>query len=82
MASQPKTTLPLVEYSVAAHRSGLGILTLGYLPAIPSSRLTEDEARKSIKYIDLAVTEQACGQLAALLSELRQKLVEAKRARH
>ena len=73
--------LPLVEYSVAAHRSGLGILRLGYLPAVPGPGLSEEEARKSISYVDLTLTEQVCAELGPLISELGQRLVDAKRRR-
>jgi hypothetical protein len=82
MSSRTDTVLPLVEYSVAAYRSGLGKVTLGYLPAVPGQNMSEDEARKSIIYINLTVTEQACDQLAALLSELSKQLADAKRRRN
>jgi hypothetical protein len=82
MPSQPKTTLPLVEYSAEAYRSGLGMITLGYLPAVPGARLSEEEARKSIIYISLTVTEQTCDQLATLLIQLREQLAAAKRRRN
>ena len=71
--------LPLVECSVAAYRSGLGVLTLGYLPAVPGPHVAEDEARNSITYVDLTVTEQTCDQLASLLTELREQLAATKR---
>ncbi len=79
MSEHPEAILPLVEYSVAAHRSGLGVVTLGYLPGVPGPTLSEDQARRSITYINLTVTEQSCAQLAALLTQLRGKLAEAKR---
>ena len=74
--------LPLVEYTVAAHRNGLGLVSLGYLPAVPGEALSEEEARKAISYIHLTVTERTCDQLALLLSELRTHLADAKGARN
>jgi hypothetical protein len=79
--TQPVKMLPLVEYSVAAHRSGLGILRLGYLPAVPGPGLSEDEAKKSISYVDVTLTEQTCAVLGPLISELGQRLADAKRRR-
>ena len=78
MATQTQTMLPLVEFEVAVHRSGLGVLRLGYLPAVPGPNLSEDEARKSIRYIDLAVTKHACDELVALLTALKQQFANSK----
>ncbi len=79
MLGQRKTALPLVEYSVGAHRNGLGRLTLGYLPGVPGPGLSEEQARKSLRYIQLAITEQGCAELATLLTQLREHLADAKR---
>ena len=82
MATQPQPILPLVEYEVAVHRSGLGVLRLGYLPSVPRPNLSEDEARKSIRYIDLAVTKYACDELMALLIALNRQLANSKAGQH
>ena len=82
MPSQSKTVLPLVEYCVEATHSGLGVVSLGYLPGLPPAGLSEEEARKAISYTHFTVTERACDQLAALLTELRARLADAKRARN
>jgi hypothetical protein len=82
MRSESNTVLPLVEYCVEANRSGLGVVSLGYLPGLPPAGLSEAEARKAISFTHFAVTEQACDQLVALLTELRARLADAKSARN
>ncbi len=81
MPYQTGTMLPLVESAAAVHRGGFGVLRLGYLPSVPTPHVSEDEVRKSITFIDLTVTEQACAQLIELLTHLSQQLAKSRRGR-
>jgi hypothetical protein len=41
--------------------------------------VSEQEARKSIAYIDLALTEQTCAALGPMIDELGRRLAAARR---
>jgi hypothetical protein len=81
MPDQTNTVLPLVRYEVSAYRSGLGILRLEYLPAVPGSALSEDEARSAMLSLSVTVTENICNELAESLQQLALELAKAKAAR-
>jgi hypothetical protein len=81
MPDQTNTVLPLVRYEVSAYRSGLGILRLEYLPAVPGRAMSEDEARSAMLSLSLTVTENICNQLAESLRQLGLELTKAKAAR-
>ena len=81
MPDQTKAMRPLVESSVAVHRSGFGVLRLGYLPAVPAPGLSEDEVRASITRLDLTLTEKSCAELIEILTELNEQMTKLKRTR-
>jgi hypothetical protein len=74
------TFLPLVQFEIAAHRSGIGLLRLDYLPAVPGPALTEEEASRAIISVRVALTERTCNELGEGLLELGRQLAKAKGA--
>ena len=82
MADPDNIMKPLVGFDAWAHRSGLGILKLQYLPAVPGSALSEDEARRAILSLQVTLTESMCATLSKALGEMATELAKTKAARN
>jgi hypothetical protein len=73
-------SLRVVRYEVIAHKSGLGLLVIDYLPPDADiQRLSEAQARRFTKTVRFAVTAKIASKLGEMLGELGSGLTEARR---
>jgi hypothetical protein len=76
-------SLKVAQFEVIAHKSGLGLMVIDYLPAdIDVRGLSEARAQSLVKTLRFAITAKTASELGEILVEVASRLSDAQRSKN